>query len=158
MAKRRVSMNKIRETIRLHQEAGLSNRQIARALGISRPSVSQYLSDYRSSGLSYSAIAAMSDDELVGMLEGVKIELSERYQDLSASIRVFCQGAEKDRRNAGSVVAGVQAGKTGWIQPDTILSSFSGLAGDRPGTHDASRAQSGREDVRGLSGEKDHGV
>jgi predicted transcriptional regulator len=76
-------MNKIRKTIRLHQEAGLSNRQIARALGISRPSVAQYLSDYRSSGLSYSAIAAMSDDELVGMLEGVKIELSERYQDLS---------------------------------------------------------------------------
>ena len=83
MAKRRVSMNKIRETIRLHQEAGLSNRQIARALGISRPSVSQYLIDYRSSGLSYSAIAAMSDDELVRMLEGAKIELSERYQDLS---------------------------------------------------------------------------
>ena len=89
MAKRRVSMNKIRETIRLHQEAGLSNRQIARTLGISRPSVSQYLTDYRSSGLSYSAIAAMSDDELVGMLEGVKIELSERYQDLSARFEYF---------------------------------------------------------------------
>ena len=89
MAKRRVSMNKIRETIRLHQEAGLSNRQIARALGISRPSVSQYLSDYRSSGLSYSAVAAMSDDELVGMLEGVKIELSERYQDLSGRFEYF---------------------------------------------------------------------
>jgi transposase/predicted XRE-type DNA-binding protein len=82
-------MNKIRETIRLHQEAGLSNRQIARTLGISRPSVSQYLTDYRSSGLSYSAIAAMSDDELVGMLEGVKIELSERYQDLSARFEYF---------------------------------------------------------------------
>ena len=89
MAKRRVSMNKIRETIRLHQEAGLSNRQIARTLGISRPSVSQYLTDYRSSGLSYSAIAAMSDDELVGMLEGVKIELSERYQDLSARFEYY---------------------------------------------------------------------
>jgi len=89
MAKRRVSMNTIRETIRLHQDAGLSNRQIARALGISRPSVAQYLSDYRSSGLSYSAIAAMSDDELVGMLEGVKIELSERYQDLSERFEYF---------------------------------------------------------------------
>jgi DNA replication protein DnaC len=51
-------MNQIRETIRLDQEAGLGNRQIARALGISRPSVAQYLTDYRSSGLSYSAIAS----------------------------------------------------------------------------------------------------
>ena len=82
-------MNKIREAIRLHQEAGLSNRQIARALGISRPSVSQYLSDYRSSGLSYSAVATMSDDELVKILEGVKIEVSERYQDLSVRFEHF---------------------------------------------------------------------
>lgn len=33
--------------------------------------------------MSYSAIVAMGDDELVRMLEGVKIEPSERYQDLS---------------------------------------------------------------------------
>ena len=41
MSKQRVSMNKIRETIRLHEEAKLSNRQIALALSISRPSVAQ---------------------------------------------------------------------------------------------------------------------
>ena len=89
MAKRRVSMNKIRETIRLHVEAKLSNRQIARALTISRPSVAQYLTDYRSSGLSYEAIAVVSDDDLVKMLEGVKIELSERYRDLSEQFEYF---------------------------------------------------------------------
>jgi transposase len=89
MAKRRVSMNKIRETIRLHQEAGLSNRQIALALGISRPSVGQYLTDYRSSGLSYSAIAALSDDDLVKILEGAKRVVSERYRELSERFEYF---------------------------------------------------------------------
>src|SRR6266851_3341074 len=89
MAKRRVSMNKIRETIRLHDEGGLSNREIARALAISRPSVSQYLTDYAGSHLSYSAIAAMSDDELVTMLEGAKQAVSERYRDLSERFEYF---------------------------------------------------------------------
>jgi len=88
-------MNKIRETIRLHEEAGLSNRQIARALAISRPSVAQYLTDYRSSALSYSAIAAMSDDELVRMLEGVKMAVSERYRDLSERFEYFVKELKK---------------------------------------------------------------
>lgn len=81
MAKRRLSMNKIREIIRLHEEGGLSNRQIARALSISRPSVSQYVTDYRSSHLSYREVAAMSDDDLVKMLDGAKIAVSERYRE-----------------------------------------------------------------------------
>ena len=95
MAKRRVSMNKIRETIRLHEEGGLSNRQIARALAISRPAVSQYLSDYRSSHLSLSAVAAMSDDELIRMLEGIKEAGSERYRDLSERFEYFVKELKK---------------------------------------------------------------
>ena len=39
MANRRISMRKIRELLRLHEECGLSNRQIARTLNISRPPV-----------------------------------------------------------------------------------------------------------------------
>ena len=89
MGKQRVSMNKIRETIRLHEEGGLSNRQIALVLSISRPSVSQYLADYRSSRLSYSAVAAMSDDDLLSTLEGVKEAVSERYRDLSERFEYF---------------------------------------------------------------------
>src|SRR5207247_3522157 len=89
MSKQRVSMNKIRETIRLHEEAKLSNRQIALALSISRPSVAQYLSDYRSSGLSFSAIAALSDDDLVTMMEGSKKVVSERYRELSERFEHF---------------------------------------------------------------------
>ena len=41
MANERISMNKIREIIRLSEECRLSGRQIAKALNISRPVVSQ---------------------------------------------------------------------------------------------------------------------
>ncbi len=43
MANRRISMGKIRELLRLDEKCGLSNRQIARALNISRPAVKEYL-------------------------------------------------------------------------------------------------------------------
>lgn len=95
MGKQRVSMNKIRETIRLHEESGLSNRQIAVALSISRPSVSQYLADYRSSQLSYSVVAAMSDDDLLRALEGVKEAVSERYAEISGRFEHFVKELKK---------------------------------------------------------------
>jgi predicted transcriptional regulator len=56
MGKKRVSMNKVREIIRLHEEMGLSCRKIARALRISHPVVSQYITDLKASGLRYQDI------------------------------------------------------------------------------------------------------
>ena len=53
MARRRVSMRKIREMLRLHEECGLTNRQIAKALNISRPVVGQYLINFKVSGLTH---------------------------------------------------------------------------------------------------------
>ncbi len=89
MPNQRTSMNKIREIIRLHEEGGLSKRQIARTLGISRPSVAQYLVDYHSSGLGFGEVTTMNDDELIRRLEGVKEAVSERYRDLSARFEYF---------------------------------------------------------------------
>ena len=60
MVNRRIRMGKIKEIIRLY-EAGLSVRKIAQALAISRPVVSQYIIDYRASGIKYSSIANISD-------------------------------------------------------------------------------------------------
>ena len=85
----RVSMNKIREIIRLHAKGGLSNRQIARVLNISRPVVSQYLTDYRASGLDYDKIATMDDDELMGIFESTKRAVSEKYRKLSERFGYF---------------------------------------------------------------------
>jgi site-specific recombinase XerD len=43
MPAKRLSMRKIKEVLRLKWERGLSNRQIAAACGVSRPTVSEYL-------------------------------------------------------------------------------------------------------------------
>ena len=95
MANQRTSMNKIRDIIRLHEEGELSNRDIARVMAISRPTVSQYLTDYRSSNLSYNQIAQMSDDDLLQALEGAKKGSSERYQMLLERFEYFVQELKK---------------------------------------------------------------
>jgi len=76
-------MGKIRELLRLHEECGLSNRQIGRALNISRPVVGEYLVNLKLSGITYQSITAMSDDEVMRTLETRKKERSERYRILS---------------------------------------------------------------------------
>ena len=65
ISKRRTSMNKIREILHLHEKCDLSHRKIAQALKVSRPVVSQYLSDLNASGLCYDDIKDMSDDTLM---------------------------------------------------------------------------------------------
>jgi len=83
MANKRITMNKIREIIRMKEECGLSGRQIAKALNISRPVVLQYLIDFKMSGLSYTVIAAMADNELMGIIGKKRKDESERYRTLS---------------------------------------------------------------------------
>jgi len=76
-------MGKIRELLRLHEKCGLSNRQIARALNISRPVVREYLINFKLSGIIYQSITTMSDDEVMRVLEKRKKESCERYRILS---------------------------------------------------------------------------
>lgn len=77
-------MKKIREIIRLAQTVGMSRRQIAKALDVSRPSVDKYLGDFYSSQLSYSQVEAMSDSELLAVFERKDQEKGGRYQALVA--------------------------------------------------------------------------
>jgi len=95
MGKKRVSMNKVREIIRLHEEMGLSCRKIARALRISHPVVSQYITDLKASGLRYQDIKDMSDTALLELLETRKREVQERYKKLSAMFPYFAQELKK---------------------------------------------------------------
>ena len=69
MANERISMRKIRDIIRL-QEQGLGYRQIGRALRISHPVVSQYVRDFKATGLSYADITEIGDQELLELLNG----------------------------------------------------------------------------------------
>jgi len=53
MAARRLSMRKIKEVLHLHCEKGLSARQIAKSLGISRSAVRDYLDRAKRAGVSW---------------------------------------------------------------------------------------------------------
>lgn len=68
MPKARISMSKIREIIRLNEDAGFSIRQISRALTVSRPVVTEYLKQATKAGLSWADVESISDDELLDRL------------------------------------------------------------------------------------------
>jgi len=53
MANGRLSMRKIKELLRLHQEIRLSERQIAESCGISQSTVEEYLHRAQRAGLSF---------------------------------------------------------------------------------------------------------
>jgi len=77
-------MKKIREIIRLHVECGVaSHRSIARSAGISRPVVSQYLSDFKASELNHADIQKMSDDKLLEIFKKHKCNKKEKYDTLA---------------------------------------------------------------------------
>jgi transposase len=95
MANRRVGMRKIRELLRLHEECGLTNRQIAKALNISRPVVGQYLTNFKRCGLKWKDIKAMDDNELLEALEVKRKKESERYNTLSDKFPYFARELKK---------------------------------------------------------------
>jgi len=83
MARKRIGMKKIREVIRLKSTTKMSNRQIARALDISRPAAVKYWQGFRASGLSYEQIKEMADSVLLRIIEKPSIEKSGKYQELA---------------------------------------------------------------------------
>ena len=84
MARKRIGMQNIREIIRYHVTTDLSERQIARALQVSRAVVGKYLRAFAGSGLGWQEVAQMADSALIAQLEGLKKEpKSTRYRQLS---------------------------------------------------------------------------
>jgi len=83
MARRKIGMKKIREVIRLRSTTEMSNRQIGRALNISRPVVAKYWQGFRASGLSYEQIKEMADSVLLRIIEKPSIKKSRKYQELA---------------------------------------------------------------------------
>jgi len=89
MPMRRISMNKVREIIRLFEQCNLSQRSIARALSISRPVVKDYIRKIRASGLDYAATQTLDDDTLLEIIEGRSKVQSKRYQGLRRKFEYF---------------------------------------------------------------------
>jgi transposase len=72
MGRRKTGVNKVRDIIRYGRTTDLSERQIARALGVSRTVVARTLQAFRASGLEYPAVEQLPDSELQQNLEHEK--------------------------------------------------------------------------------------
>ena len=68
MAQTRLSMRKIKETLRLKFECGLSKRQIARSIRASHSTVSDYLNRARQAGVVWPLSPDIDEDQLEGLL------------------------------------------------------------------------------------------
>lgn len=81
MANTRICMSKIRKILNYYFKRCLSRREIARALKVSRYVVSQYISDFKISGLSLEESNGLSDSALLDKITGSrKINKDERYK------------------------------------------------------------------------------
>jgi transposase len=69
MPKRRTDVEKIREILRLCLELNYSLRDTAKALGVSKTTVGEYIAEFKRTGLSYPEIAEMSDTQVTELFE-----------------------------------------------------------------------------------------
>jgi transposase len=73
MARRRICLNKIKDIIRFRMAAGMGERQVARALGVSRTVVAKYVEAFRASGLEVSGLESITDSALMEALNGATV-------------------------------------------------------------------------------------
>ena len=86
MARRRISVDKIKEVIRYGVTTELSER--AKALKVSRTAVTKYLECFRGSGLTWEQAQELPDSELLAVLEGSRPpRTSARYERLASDFR-----------------------------------------------------------------------
>lgn len=64
MANTRISMRKIKEVLRLHYACALSNKRVAKSLGISPATVHEYLTRFKATKLSWPLGDTITEDEL----------------------------------------------------------------------------------------------
>lgn len=83
MARKRISVKKIRDIIRLKETTDMSERQIARAVNVARTVVARYLKEYYASGLSsYEQVETMPHSELLTALGKKKVIRNPKYEEL----------------------------------------------------------------------------
>ena len=95
MARKRISMKKIREIIRFKETTNMSERKIARALKISRPVVAQYLNDFKASGLTYEETKDMPDSRFIALFEKQRSKKCSKYEELSELFPYFATELKK---------------------------------------------------------------
>ena len=84
MARRRISVERIKEVVRYGVTTDLSERALGRALKVSRTAVAKlpgYLECFRASGLTWEQAQELPDSELLSVLEGNRpVRTSARYE------------------------------------------------------------------------------
>lgn len=81
---KRTSMKNIKEIIKLSFTTDLSLRKIARATGVSRPVVTEYIDKFKKTGLQYSDIKDLNDDNLLEIIKKSDKTDKVRYAKLSS--------------------------------------------------------------------------
>ncbi len=83
MAGQRIDIMELRQLIQLKRK-GLSNRQVAQALGISRNTVNTYVRTFKQQQYSYEQLDQLSEVELCGLFPPSDQKDDRRYQQLAA--------------------------------------------------------------------------
>ena len=96
MARKRIRMEKIRSIIRYSITTDMSERQIARALNVSRTVVSKYTSAFKVVDLRLEELDSMADSELIARLAAKeKRPKRARYEDLQKRFPGFLKMLRK---------------------------------------------------------------
>ncbi len=95
MTAKRISMRHIKDVLRLTYQAGLSQRQIARSLGISLGAVSVYLKKARAAGLGWPLHEGLSDEQLARQLFADQPKAPARFE------RPDCQAIHTELKRKG---------------------------------------------------------
>lgn len=90
-------MKKIKEVIKLKQNTDLSDRQIAKALSISRPLIQKYWKAFQDSGLNYEQIATITDSDFLKALEKPQEKSDNKYETLLSNFPAYF----RDLKNKG---------------------------------------------------------
>ena len=89
MPRKRTTVEKIREILRLSCELKLSIRKIADVLEISKTSVGEYLAEFKRSDLRYQDIIQMKDTEVLDLFEKKNRENNPMYEVLSGEFPYY---------------------------------------------------------------------
>src|SRR5450830_497283 len=94
MKRKRISMDKLRKILKLHEMSNLSCRDIASTLNISKTVVGQYISEFKACKLNYFDIENLSDSDLIERL-GKKKRQSAKYRILESFFKYFAVELKK---------------------------------------------------------------
>ena len=150
MPKKRLSMRRIREVLRLKHELRRSHREIARSLGIANSTVSDYVGRARAAGLSWPLPEGLDD----AALEGALFPPGAAFAGSAAGAGLGPRppGAPAPQGgDAAAAVAGVPGVSSGRLSVQPVLRALPGVAGDSRRGH-AAGLPGGREGVRRLRG------